>query len=52
LLPAEVAVLVGGRALPAYRATLESLGAVQIEELAQVGTALDQLRAASRKVNS
>ncbi len=50
LLPAEVELLVGGRALPAYCATLESLGAVQIEDLAQVGAALDQLRAASRKV--
>jgi methylmalonyl-CoA mutase cobalamin-binding subunit len=52
LLPAEVALLVGGRALPAYRATLESLGATLIEELAQVGSALDELRSASRKVNS
>jgi methanogenic corrinoid protein MtbC1 len=51
LLPPEVALLVGGRALPAYRATLESLGMVQIEDLAQVGTALSRLRAASRKIN-
>jgi len=51
LLPAEVALLVGGRALPAYRVTLEFLGAVQIEDLANVGAALDRLRAASRKVS-
>ncbi len=51
LLPAEVALLVGGRALPAYRATLESLDATLIEELAQVGPALDELRSAARKVN-
>jgi methylmalonyl-CoA mutase cobalamin-binding subunit len=52
LLPAEVTLLVGGRALPACRAILESLSAVQIEDLAHVGTDLDRLRAASRKVNS
>jgi MerR family transcriptional regulator, light-induced transcriptional regulator len=52
LLPAEVALIVGGRALPAYRANLEPFGVVQIEDLAHVGAALDRLRASSRKVNS
>lgn len=51
LLPAEVTLLVGGRALPAYRAILESLGAILVEDLAKVGSALDALRTTSRKVS-
>jgi methanogenic corrinoid protein MtbC1 len=51
LLPTEVSLLVGGRAMPAYRTALESLGATLIEDLTQVGSALDELRFASRTVN-
>jgi MerR family transcriptional regulator, light-induced transcriptional regulator len=44
LLPSAVALVVGGRALPAYRATLEKIGAVAVETLGQLGQALDDLR--------
>jgi MerR family transcriptional regulator, light-induced transcriptional regulator len=50
-LPAEVALLVGGRALPAYRETLVSLGAILAEDLRQLGQALDHLRRAPIKVS-
>jgi len=43
-LPAEVALLVGGCALPAYRDALEKIGAVSIENLLHRGSALDGLR--------
>lgn len=43
-LPPETALLVGGRAMPAYRDTLEQAGAVLVENLAQLGAALDGLR--------
>lgn len=48
-LPAETALLVGGRAMPAYREALEKLGAVLAEDLMQLGLALDRLRRPSRK---
>ena len=48
-LPAEVALLVGGRAMPAYRAALENLGAVRIENLAHLGLTLDGLRRPAKK---
>jgi methanogenic corrinoid protein MtbC1 len=48
-LPAEVALLVGGRAMPAYRAALENLGAVLIENLAHLGLTLDGLRRPAKK---
>jgi methylmalonyl-CoA mutase cobalamin-binding subunit len=44
LLPAEVWLLAGGRALPAYRKALERLGAVLTVDLVQLGAALDRLR--------
>ncbi len=44
LLPAGVALLVGGRALPAYRQGLEKIGALPIEDLAHLGATLDSLR--------
>jgi methylmalonyl-CoA mutase cobalamin-binding subunit len=37
-------IVVGGRAAPAYRATLERIGAQSIDDLASFGTALDRLR--------
>lgn len=43
LLP-ETELLVGGRAMPAYRETLVGLGALLIEDLVQLGLALDRLR--------
>jgi methanogenic corrinoid protein MtbC1 len=43
-LPPEVPLLVGGRAMPAYRAGLKGIGAVLVEDLAQFGSALDGLR--------
>ena len=50
LLPPDTALLVGGRAMPAYREVLLRLGAVPVEDLRQVGAALDKLRKPSRKV--
>ena len=45
LLPAEVRMIVGGRAIAAYRATLEKIGAVQAQDLPQLLSALDTFRA-------
>jgi methanogenic corrinoid protein MtbC1 len=49
LLPPEMALLVGGRAMPAYREVLERLGAVLTGDLAELGLALDRLRQPARK---
>jgi len=46
---AEVPLLVGGRALPAYRELVEKVGAFPIENLAQLGATLDDLRKPDRK---
>lgn len=43
-LPAEVALLVGGRALSAYRECVMSLGAIPVDSLVQLGAILDGLR--------
>jgi hypothetical protein len=48
-LPAEVELLAGGRAMPAYRDVLEKIGALPIENLAQLGSTLDDLRKLARK---
>jgi methanogenic corrinoid protein MtbC1 len=48
-LPGEVKLLVGGRAMAAYRDALEKVGALPIENLAQLGSTLDDLRKPSRK---
>ncbi len=48
-LPAEVKLLAGGRAMPAYRDALERIGALPIENLAQLGSTLDNLRKPARK---
>lgn len=45
----ETALLVGGRAMPAYRETLADLGAILVEDLGQLGRALDRLRQPARK---
>ncbi|MBN2507919.1 MAG: MerR family transcriptional regulator [Verrucomicrobia bacterium] len=48
-LPPETALLVGGRAMPAYRETLVRLGAILVADLVQVGLALDRLRRPARE---
>ncbi len=49
LLPPEVTLLVGGRAMPAYREALEKIGAVQTTDLANLFSILDDLRKPSKK---
>jgi methylmalonyl-CoA mutase cobalamin-binding subunit len=44
LLPASTALLAGGRALGAYRTTLEQIGALQARDLEHLGSVLDRLR--------
>lgn len=48
-LPPEVTLLVGGRAMAAYRDVLEQIGATLTEDLMQLGLALDRLRQPSKK---
>ena len=43
-LPSEVALIVGGRAAPAYGEILAKIGAVTIENINQLGSYLDSLR--------
>lgn len=50
-LPTEVALLVGGRAMPAYREALNKIGATQINDLADFCSALDELRKPQRRAN-
>ncbi len=49
LLPAEMPLLAGGRAMPAYRDGLEKIGALQIKDLTHLCTTLDDLRKPSKK---
>ena len=51
-LPAEVKLLAGGRAMPAYRDALEKVGALPMEDLAHLGSALDDLRKPARKAKA
>jgi len=51
LLPGEVALLVGGRAMPAYRDALEQIGATPITDLAHLCSTLDLLRKPAKKGN-
>jgi hypothetical protein len=44
LLPAGTGLIAGGRAIAAYRATLEKIGAVQTQDLNQLLSALDAFR--------
>jgi methanogenic corrinoid protein MtbC1 len=48
-LPEGTTLLVGGRAMPAYRETLVGLGAILVADLIQLGLALDGLRQPERK---
>ena len=50
LLPPEVALLTGGRAMPAYLDAIKKIGAVQMNDLAQLYSALDDLRKPAKKV--
>ena len=52
LLPGEVALLVGGRAMPAYRDALEKIGALPIKDLAHLFSSLDDLRKPVKKRKS
>lgn len=49
LLPSEVALLVGGRAMPAYRDVLEKIKAQQIKDLSHFSNTLDELRKPRKK---
>ncbi len=49
LLPAETALLAGGRAMPAYREALEKTGASQVKDLTHLCSLLDELRQPSRR---
>jgi DNA-binding transcriptional MerR regulator/methylmalonyl-CoA mutase cobalamin-binding subunit len=51
LLPADVAIIAGGRATSAYAKTLAQIGAVQASDLTQLLSALDACRAADREVH-
>ncbi len=48
LLPPDTVLLTGGRAMPAYRAALDKIGALQIKDLPHLGSILDELRRPSR----
>jgi DNA-binding transcriptional MerR regulator/methylmalonyl-CoA mutase cobalamin-binding subunit len=48
LLPREVALLTGGRAVPAYLDTIERIGALPMKDLADLGSTLDALRKTAR----
>jgi MerR family transcriptional regulator, light-induced transcriptional regulator len=49
LLPPAVTLLVGGRAMPAYRETLDKIGALPMKNLAHLSATLDELRKPARK---
>jgi DNA-binding transcriptional MerR regulator/methylmalonyl-CoA mutase cobalamin-binding subunit len=50
-LPEDVALLVGGRAMPAYRDVLERIGATPINDLARLCSTLDNLRKSTKKLS-
>ncbi len=52
LLPAEITLLVGGRAVPAYRDALDQIGALQMKDLAHLCATLDDLRKPSHKAKA
>jgi methanogenic corrinoid protein MtbC1 len=49
LLPPEVVLLTGGRAMPAYLDVIRKIGAVQTKDLADLGATLDDLRKPAKK---
>ncbi|HYE31517.1 MAG TPA: MerR family transcriptional regulator [Methylomirabilota bacterium] len=44
LMPGEIAIIAGGRATPSYRGALNMIGALAVDNLAEFGEALDELR--------
>ncbi len=44
LLPSDIALIVGGRAMTDYHEVLESIGAIQVKELEQLASVLKDLR--------
>ena len=48
-LPAEVTLLIGGRAMPAYRSVLEKISARQMKDLTHLCSTLDELRKPATK---
>lgn len=52
LLPADVAILAGGRAMPAYHDTLQKIGAVPTGDLSDLATKLEVLRKPAKKISS
>jgi DNA-binding transcriptional MerR regulator/methylmalonyl-CoA mutase cobalamin-binding subunit len=50
-LPVEVPLLVGGRAMPVYRKLLQKISAVPLENLADLGSALDDLRKPAKRTS-
>jgi DNA-binding transcriptional MerR regulator len=51
LLPVEVSLLVGGRAMPAYCGALEKIGALQIKDPPHSSSILDELRQPAKKAS-
>lgn len=49
LLPPDVTLLVGGRAMPAYRQALDQIGALPMKDLAHFCATLDELRKPARR---
>ena len=52
LLPPEVILLVGGRAMSCYHDALERIGALQIKDLAHLCSTLDDLRRPPKKAKA
>jgi len=52
LLPADVAILAGGRAMLAYHDTLQQIGAVRTGDLSDLATKLEALRKPAKKISS
>jgi DNA-binding transcriptional MerR regulator/methylmalonyl-CoA mutase cobalamin-binding subunit len=50
LLPPEIKMIVGGRAMRAYKGTLEKIGALQATDLTHLCLALDELRTPSSSI--
>lgn len=50
LLPPEVALLAGGRAMPAYLDAIEKIGALQMKDLSSLSSTLDDLRKPAKKL--
>ncbi len=49
LLPPEVVLLTGGRAMPAYLDVIKKIGAVQMKDLSDLSATLDDLRKPAKK---